>query len=339
MVKQSGQGEESTVMSLSRALICGLGSIGRRHLRVLAKYWPGFNIAVLRSGYGPPCEELNLANHVFSSIDEAMLWQPDFAVVSTPATDHLSKALVLARQGIPLLIEKPVGAGTEEPSNWKELLDLSAKVPVAVAYVLRHDPCTSFVRDQLAKGLLGKLVEADFYCGSWLPDWRLGLDYRDCVSARRDMGGGALLELSHEIDLAQWLFGPIQLDYARLEQSGLLEIDVEDQVVLLARSADRFPLTIRLNFCTNPPRRHLTVRGSDGELRWNLIDGNVKVVRAQLVDPQVYTSSIAPDCLFRMQMKHFLSCARKLEPPMCSLSDGIETLRLVAKARAMSELI
>ena len=49
----------------SRILICGLGSIGRRHLRVLRQNWPLVDIAVLRSGYGSACQELEFASQVF----------------------------------------------------------------------------------------------------------------------------------------------------------------------------------------------------------------------------------------------------------------------------------
>ena len=84
------------------------------------------------------------------------------------------------------------------------------------------------------EGLIGKLVEADFYCGSWLPDWRPNLDYRESVSSQRALGGGVLLELSHEIDMAQYLLGTFEPCSARLHQTGLLEIDVEDQAELHA---------------------------------------------------------------------------------------------------------
>jgi len=52
MLNQSVEGS----LLLTRVLICGLGSIGRRHLRVLRQHWPSLDIAVLRSGYGPTCK-------------------------------------------------------------------------------------------------------------------------------------------------------------------------------------------------------------------------------------------------------------------------------------------
>ena len=317
----------------SRILICGLGSIGRRHLRVLRHHWPSLDIAVLRSGHGSDCQETELANHIFISLDDALAWKPEAAVISTPATDHLRKALPLARIGVPLLIEKPVGSGVELPSDWSELLELSKKVLISIAYVLRHDPCAVFLKDQLRSGKLGKLIEADFYCGSWLPDWRSGLDYRDCVSARQEQGGGALLELSHELDLAQWLFGALELDFASLKHSGLLEIDVEDQAILAGHSGEGFPVTIRLNFCTKPPRRRVTLRGSAGEMYWDLMDGRIQATQLDTVERETYVSPISADQRYYLQMNHFLTCVMGGAHPMCSLAEGLKTLELIQRAR------
>lgn len=300
---------------------------------MLRQYWPSLEIAVLRSGFGPSCHESELANQVFFTLDDALAWHPEAAIIATPATDHLSKALSLAKLGVPLLIEKPVGCGDELLTDWQELLDFAITIPIAVAYVLRHDPCAAFVKDQIDSDKVGKIVEADFYCGSWLPDWRSGLDYRECVSARKDQGGGALLELSHELDLAQWLMGTIELDSSLLGQSGLLEIDVEDQAILIGRSVGGHAVTIRLNFCTKPAKRYAAIRGSRGEIYWDLIDGNVQVFHEDNVAPQVFVSPVSASDRYYLQMKHFLACAMRNADPICSLAEGLKTLELVMQAR------
>lgn len=97
----------------SRFLICGLGSIGRRHLRVLREISSDFEISVLRSGLGKPCAEADVANQIFTELSDALLWKPQAAIICTPASDHLNKALPLARLAVPLLIEKPIGTGHE----------------------------------------------------------------------------------------------------------------------------------------------------------------------------------------------------------------------------------
>jgi len=319
-----------------KVLICGLGSIGKRHLRILRQYCKGLEIAILRSGYGAYQHEIELADEVFTTYGDVFWWKPDAAIICTPASEHLRVALILARHSVPLLIEKPVGDGRESHHDWEELIQLSAKVPIEVGYVFRHDPCTATVKNYINERIIGKLVEADFYCGSWLPDWRPDVDYRDCVSANRDLGGGVLLELSHELDLAQYLLGHLELHSAILHQSGLLEIDVEDQAQLLAYSADQCLISIRLNFCTRPSRRHVHFRGRDGEIHWDLIAGSVNVIQTGASNLACFQSPISSDERYLMQMEHFLSCASGKAETVCSLSESLTVLDMVTKAREIN---
>ena len=322
----------------SRILICGLGSIGRRHLRILREISSDFEISVLRSGLGKSCAEADIANQIFTDLSDALLWKPQAAIICSPASDHLNKALSLARLSIPLLIEKPIGTGRELSRDWKELIDLSKAVPIKVAYVFRHDPCSAFVAHILNCGHLGNLIEADFYCGTWLPDWRPGVNYRDSVSAQEALGGGVLLELSHELDMAKFLFGDIQLESSMLRNSGLLEIDTEDQALLTARAASNIFLSMRLNFCSRPARRMITIRGCSGELAWNLLEGTVRVRTNDLNHSEDFKSPISLDQCYRIQSEHFLSCVMGQSRELCSVSEALDTLELISASRNANSL-
>ncbi len=274
-------------------------------------------------------------SHQFSDLDAAIAWKPDAAVIASPAPFHQQQALALAKQGIPLLIEKPVGIGGEPPQAWDELLELSVNVPILVGYVLRHDPCAAHVKEKIERRELGKVLEADFYCGSWLPEWRPNTDYRESVSGQQSLGGGVLLELSHEIDLAGWLLGEFELSFASLQQSGLLDVDVEDQAMLVGCSDSCALITIRLNFCTQPSRRRVVIRCERGEITWDLLSGAVNVlIGDQLV--QSFQSGLVGDDRYRLQAEHFMSCIAGDGRPCCSLPDGLQVLKIIDQARTKS---
>ena len=195
-----------------RVVICSLGSIGKKYARIIKEAWPETEAGALRSG--PKIDSFKYADRLFTSEEEAMQWNPDAAVIASPANQHLRQALFFTEKNIPTLIEKPIGTGDEREDDWKELAKRSIDIPIYVGYILRQDPGANITKGLIRDKKVGQLVSARFYCGSWLPNWRPDTDYRKSVSARKDLGGGAALELSHEIDMALYLLGDLDINYS-----------------------------------------------------------------------------------------------------------------------------
>ena len=184
-------------MTIDRILIAGLGSIGRRHLRLARKLIPNADIRILR--HLVTSEVPEYSNGCFSTTEEAVAFAPQIAVIATPATFHISTAQPLAEAGVHLLIEKPLSATLNGVS---ELIDTcrQQRTVLQIGYNLRFLPSLQRFRDLLGQQVIGKLLSVRCEIGQYLPSWRPGTDYRHGVSARRELGGGVLLELSHEIE-------------------------------------------------------------------------------------------------------------------------------------------
>jgi len=320
-----------------RVLICGLGSIGRRYCRLIHQFWPSIELSSLRSRSDHSKKKVGeekYLTHCFEEINDAIAWNPNAAVIATPASFHIEQSILLAKAMIPLLIEKPVGTGLESSDLKEKLLFLSKSVPIYVGYVLRHDPCASMIRKQMLSEKLGCLMSADFYCGSWLPDWRPGQDYRDSVSALRCLGGGALLELSHELDMASWCLGNLKPITAYLRNSGILEIDVEDQACLVFLDTRGCPISIRLELCTNPSKRTISLRFTNGELIWDLIQG--VVYQHEKENLSVFRVGINSDERFLRQLVSFWDLPQPGNTALCSLAEGLDILDLVVRIRKLA---
>jgi hypothetical protein len=116
-------------MIINCLAIIGLGSIGRRHLRLLSEIRPDIEIILVRSGYGSECEEEKMASKTVFSIDEAIKYGIQAAIISSPATLHLEQSLELAKNGVHLLIEKPLSHASDRVDELVEVVNKNSIIP------------------------------------------------------------------------------------------------------------------------------------------------------------------------------------------------------------------
>jgi predicted dehydrogenase len=111
-------------------------------------------------------------------------------------------------------------------------------------------------------------VSARAEVGEYLPDWHPWEDYRQGYSARQDLGGGALLTFSHELDSLCWVLGAPTRLTAMAAHASSLEIDTEDVAEIILQFPDGPLATVHVDYVRRPPRRTLEVVGEDGVLLW-----------------------------------------------------------------------
>ncbi len=314
-----------------RFAIVGLGSIGRRHLRLLKQLRPEIDVILVRSGQGMRWPEDALATDSVTSVDEVLTMDVDAAIISSPAPFHVSQATKLLRAGIPTLIEKPLSHNMDAVQALKGLAEQS-QAPVLVGYVLRYSMGARCFHEMVNGGRVGEHIAANIECGSYLPDWRPEQDYRTSASARAELGGGVLLELSHELDYANWFFGPFQNIESILSNSGTLDIDVEDTADLTLCPQSKFPVSIHLDFCRRDATRRCTLHGSEGALTWDGIENTVSW-KPMFGQTEHWFFNVERDAMFRTQITHFLACVEQGEAPKVTLDDGIAALILVEAAK------
>lgn len=260
-----------------KALVIGAGSIARRHLRNLRTFNGIGPIGVMASrGRILDARDL-LADKLFTSLDEALEWMPERVIVASPAPFHLAQARRFAETGIAVLIEKPLS------HDWMSCLEhqdwlIQHEQLLSVGYNLRYLPSAGFMKSYIAGGGLSALSSIHIDVGQYLPDWRPDSDYRTQVSAQRALGGGAILELSHEIDLLLWLMGQAQGVYCRARNTGQLEIDVEDTVDALFTLSAGTSVSLHMDFLQRARVRRFKLVCAEGNLLWNLASDTVDLI-------------------------------------------------------------
>ena len=324
---------------IDRILIAGYGSIGKRHLRLARGLMPKAEIRVLRH---QACADIpEYANGCFSDLEDAISFAPDIAVIANPATLHLSVALPLALAGVHLLIEKPMAASL---GGVAELIAAcrGRNTVLMTAYNLRFLSSLRRFRELLTANRVGRVLSVRSEVGQFVPSWRPQSDYRQTVSAKAALGGGVLLELSHEIDYLRWLFGEVEWVSATLSKQSSLDIDVEDTAHLVlgfssAGGAAPVIADLNMDFVRHDTTRVCTVIGEAGSLRWNAVSGIVEVFeQGGTAWQSLSTDQPAPDESYVAQWRHFLQCITDGGTPLVSGDDGLAVLRIIDAARRSS---
>lgn len=310
-------------------LVVGSGSIGKRHLANLRRLAPQSRIVMLRRRNN---SELAGADLVVTGMEQALAERPFAAIVANPAPMHVPVAQQLAGQGCHLLVEKPI---SDSLAGVDALLRTCAerRVVLMVGYNLRFLPSLQKLSALLAAGEIGRMLHLRAEVGQYLPDWRPAVDYRQSVTAQRALGGGALLELSHEIDLALWLAGPVAAVSARIDRISDLDIDTDDCVDLTLDFASGARGSVHMDLLQRVPRRRILVIGSKGSLEWDYFTDMLRIARSAADGWQDVDSPKQTDRndMYVNELKAFLeSAASSAVPPV----DGAAARRVLAVVEA-----
>ena len=321
---------------IERILIVGLGSIGKRHLRIARQLAPKADIRVLR--HLPNNEVIEHADGSLFNIQEAIKFQPQLAVIANPAPFHIPTAQLLAEIGTHLLIEKPLAISLDG-ANVLIATCREKNVILSTGYNLRFLPSLQRYRELLNEGMIGKILSVRSEMGQYLPTWRPDSDYIGGVSARSDLGGGVLLELSHEIDYLRWIFGEVYSVQALLTKQSDLQIDVEDSAHLIlefvAKNDNKRPLiaAVSLDFIRQNTTRLCTVIGKLGSLRWNGIIGTVELwsLNSQCWQ-EIYKEYAFSDSSYIAEWQNFIVCIKEGSKPLVTGEEGLNVLQIIETA-------
>jgi predicted dehydrogenase len=314
----------------------GHGSIGQRHLRIARGLLPNADIRVLRH---QKCESVpEYADGCMSSMNDALAFAPQAAVIASPSTFHMQTAPPLAEAGVHLLVEKPLAASSGVVAQLLASCATHGNV-LMTAYNLRFLPSLQAYRERIQFGVIGKVLSVRCEIGQYLPSWRPGSDYRQAVSASRALGGGALLELSHEIDYLRWIFGEVAWVQASLTKQSNLQIDVEDTAhLILGFKADaegrNLIANLNMDLVRHDTTRQCLAIGEHGSLRWNGLTGVVELFPSGgTAWEQLFEHRSQRDESYTAEWQHFLACIRDGVTPLISGQDGLAALNIIEAAR------
>jgi predicted dehydrogenase len=320
-----------------RALVVGLGSIGRRHARNWAALGLG-PVAVCRQTNAAQPEPLGSDVREFTDLDTALADQPDVVLVTNPTSLHVKTACKALQAGAHVFVEKPLSHKLDGVADLISEAERRQET-LMVGYNLRFHPGLIRIKELLEQGTVGKPVSARAEAGEYLPDWHPWEDYRTSYSGRADLGGGALLTFSHELDSLCWVLGAPSRVVAMAAHASALEIDTEDSAEIILQFPTGSLASVHVDYLRRPPHRSLEIVGEEGVLRWEYDTNRVlsyapgpRQWRVDEGDPRFQRND-----MYLAELKHFAACVRgEIDRPLIDGEQGAAVLAITLAALSSS---
>lgn len=272
---------------------------------------------------------------VFTSLEEAVLKTKfEYAVIATPPVNHVKELDTLIEAGIQnIYVEKPLSNDLEGINALIKKL-AHTEINIQVGFDMRYDPGLQKVQSLIAEKIIGQIVSVNAQVGQYLPDWRTG-DYSKGISAKKELGGGVLLDLVHEFDYLYWLFGEVELLACLNTNSGALKIETEDVAELIFKFKNGTLGSLHLDYLQQKLIRNCLITGSEGTITWDLPSQIVSWLNGKKDEHHFSYTNFSRNDRFKKCMQDFL----EKNDASCKVDflQGIKSLQMVCAAKRSSE--
>lgn len=295
-----------------RVLVIGAGSIGRRHHGNLQELGAQSRLLSWR--------EAGTAGAV------AAMQEADAVVIATATDIRLPLLEAAARRGLPMYIEKPLAFRPEEVEDIARVA-----APVAqrsmLGYMMRYHPAVR----ALASMELSDVFQFALTIGHDVTQWRANWRFSESYAARAD-GGGVLLDLCHELDLAACLFPGLTV--TRVESLGHPAFPGVDFASRISVQRGALAGDVSMDYLTPLLHRRACLRGTERMMDFDLAAQSYQVTEP--AGPKALALPLERNAMFLDAMRDFLALAfggaLSGNPLMPRLDLCLPSARLVAEA-------
>ncbi len=327
-------GENLGTAHMPHILIVGSGSVGKRHARNFSAL--GCNVSCV-DPRPDRREELGRESRMISAygdIDAALeAGGFDGIAICSPPHVHVDQAMAALLKGLPVLLEKPVAPVLDSATRLDAAAGAAA-VPVLLGYTWRWWPPLRRVRQLLGERAIGELRHVQFHMSAHLADWHPWERYQDFFMASRTEGGGALLDESHWIDLALWMFGMPETLCGRVDKLSSLEIETDDNVDVLMAYGSGLRVSLHLDLYGRPHEKFIRFVGERGSMLWTATPNQIAIGADAEGWGRIETFDVERNDMFMEVAREYLALiAGERRNPTCSLADGLRVLKIIERIR------
>ncbi len=315
----------------NRIVVVGLGSIGRRHARLLAQRpelqveWCESSapaVALAHETLGPPAA-------LHDTFEAMLATRPAMVVIATPHALHAAQAIAALRAGIHVLCEKPLSDNLGDARAMAEAAGASTAT-FAVGFQLHFHPALRRAKELIDEGALGSLHHLHCLIGTYVT-------LKNSLSRYQSRMEGALfMDYAHQPDLFYWLTGhrPAGV-YVAGGQGGSLPLQSKPNFAALVCDYSK-PLisTIHLNYLQDPDRHDYEIIGDQGWIAIDMFKGELRRGRQAEAAVVTETFSTERDPLYVQEHTAFLDAIAGRRKPESTAADALVSMEVIAASLA-----
>lgn len=244
--------------TLLRAVLVGVGMMGRNHARILQTLDDVQLVAVIDESVAD-AQSVGV-ERVLRSIEDLDPALADFAVIATPTSSHENTATRLIGMGLHVLVEKPISHSSEAGRRMAERTS-GGHIVGAVGHIERYNPALRELKKRLRLGEIGEVYQ--------IATRRQGSFPRriEDVGVTKDLA-------SHDIDLTAWIadssyevvFGQVAHKSGRQH---------EDMISVTGKLSNGVIVNHIVNWLSPMKERIVTVTGDKGTFVADTLTGDL----------------------------------------------------------------
>ncbi len=326
---------------MTKILVVGYGSIGRRHVDNFLEFKDIQLIVYTKRNDLQLLKKKGIK--VSNSLTECLKENPDIGVIANETSLHTPIAIKLAKEGLDLFLEKPLSNSLKDIEKLRAIVKKN-KLITQMGCNLRFHPCIKKIKNLIEQQKIGKIISAQVQCCSYLPDYHRWEDYRKSYAARKDLGGGVILTQIHEIDYMYWFFQEVENVISMSGKFSDLDVTAEDYAPSLLKFKNKIIGELHLDYFQRPEFRSCKIRGTKGEIYWDSVDNCVDVFnmnkkRWETKFDSGFSNNLDTYSSYVEELKHFLKCVKRRKETINDLEQGVTTLKIALAIKKASKLM
>ena len=319
-----------------KILIIGFGSIAKRHINNLIH---NINCEIIVYSRR---KNIRFLDHkkimVLNSLEKCLLEKPDVAFITNETVFHIPMAIKMAKSGLDLFIEKPLSNSTNGIKTLQKIVK-QKKLVTQMGCNLRFHKCIIKIRQLINQKKIGKVISIQSENGSYLPDWHPNEDYRKGYASDRQLGGGIILTMIHDIDYLYWIFGNPKSIFSVSGKFSDLDISAEDYCSSIIEFKNNITAELHLDFFQRPEFRGCKIKGTKGVIYWNSDKNEIRLFknRKKVWEVVLALKKFQRNEMYIDEIIHFLKCVKNRKQTINNLDEGIKTMKIALAMKKSSK--